>query len=58
MFNYEPDREEVELWWAELDYVEQLDLIEKVYPDCGLDTVEGWQYLDWPLKLELYNEEQ
>jgi len=59
MFNqFEPTKKEVELWWQDLDYAEQLDLIDKVYPDCGVDTVEGWKYLDWEMKLELYLEDQ
>lgn len=59
MFNLsEPTKREVELWWQAKDYPDQLDLIDSVYPDCDLGAAEGWKYLDWTLKLELYLEEQ
>lgn len=49
-------KNKIEEWWSNLDYSIQSELIEEVYPDGYPNTDEGWRYLDWEVKLELYRE--
>ena len=31
--------------------------MEEIYPDKIIDSNEGWRYLDWNIKLEMYKKD-
>lgn len=45
----------VEEWWRDLDFLKQQEILEEIYPDKGHLIKEGWRYVDWEIKVEIYN---
>lgn len=53
---YEPTESEVNAWFKSLEYSIQAELLEQVYGEGYPDVNEGWHYLDFKEKLQLYQE--
>lgn len=48
--------EKIEEWWQNLGHQKREEIMEEIYPDKIIDSIEGWRYLDLRLKVEIYNE--
>lgn len=47
----------VEEWWRDLGHQKRQEVMEEIYPDKIIESTEGWRYLEWKIKLEMYKKE-